>query len=94
MTENGTRPSCCDQGWRHRAAHPETPQGSFFPSILEPRRRIDQGLYAVMIGPTSTHVSTRSVENLVAAMGADSGISTSEVSRICEGLDESVGAFR
>ena len=39
-------------------------------------------------------VSTRSVDDLVAALGVDSGISKSEVSRICAGLDEIVGAFR
>ncbi len=39
-------------------------------------------------------VSTRSVDDLVAALGVDSGISKSEVSRICAGLDEVVGAFR
>ena len=39
-------------------------------------------------------VSTRSVDDLVEAMGSDTGISKSEVSRICAGLDEQVGAFR
>ena len=73
---------------------PKLRKGSFFPSILEPRRRIDQALYAVVMEAYIHGVSTRSVDDLVVALGADSGISKSEVSRICEQLDESVGAFR
>src|SRR4029079_12284485 len=73
---------------------PKLRKGSFFPSILEPRRRIDQALYAVVMEAYVHGVSTRSVDDLVVALGADSGISKSEVSRICEQLDESVGAFR
>ncbi len=69
-------------------------KGSFFPSILEPRRRIDQALHAVVMEAYVHGISTRSVDDLVVALGADSGISKSEVSRICEQLDESVGAFR
>ena len=73
---------------------PKLRKGSFFPSILEPRRRIDQALYAVVMEAYVHGVSTRSVDDLVAALGIDSGISKSEVSRICAALDESVGAFR
>jgi putative transposase len=73
---------------------PKLRKGSFFPAILEPRRRIDQALYAVVMEAYVHGVSTRSVDDLVEAMGADSGISKSEVSRICAGLDEVVGAFR
>jgi putative transposase len=73
---------------------PKLRKGSFFPSILEPRRRIDQALYAVVMEAYVHGVSTRSVDDLVVALGADSGISKSEVSRICEQLDETVGAFR
>jgi putative transposase len=72
---------------------PKLRKGSFFPTILEPRR-IDQALYAVVMEAYVQGVSTRSVDDLVAAMGVDSGISKSEVSRICAGLDEAVGAFR
>ena len=72
---------------------PKLRSGSFFPSILEPRRRIDQALYAVVMEAYVQGVSTRGVDDLVAAMGA-SGVSKSEVSRICAGLDEVVGAFR
>jgi putative transposase len=73
---------------------PKLRKGSFFPSILEPRRRIDQALYAVVMEAYVQGVSTRSVDDLVGALGVDSGIKKSEVSRICAGLDELVGAFR
>jgi putative transposase len=73
---------------------PKLRKGSFFPLILEPRRRIDQALYAVVMEAYVAGVSTRSVDDLVTALGIDSGISKSEVSRICAGLDEVVTAFR
>ena len=75
-------------------AIPKLRQGSFFPSILEPRRRIDQALYAVVMEAYVHGVSTRAVDELVEALGVQAGISKSEVSRICAGLDEVVGAFR
>jgi len=92
---NGTRPRLVttqagDIGLRI----PKLRKGSFFPVILEPRRRIDQALYAVVMEAYVQGISTRSVDDLVEAMGIDSGISKSEVSRICAGLDETVGAFR
>ena len=68
---------------------PKLRAGSFFPSVLEPRRRIDQALYAVVMEAYVHGVSTRAVDDLVVAMGG-SGISKSEVSRICAGLDEAV----
>jgi putative transposase len=73
---------------------PKLRKGSFLPVILEPRRRIDQALYAVVMEAYVHGVSTRAVDDLVEAMGADAGISKSEVSRICAGIDEQVGAFR
>jgi putative transposase len=73
---------------------PKLRKGSFFPEILEPRRRIDQALYAVVMEAYVNGVSTRSVDDLVAAMGVNTGISKSEVSRICAGLDDKVAAFR
>ena len=73
---------------------PKLRKGSFFPSVLEPRRRIDRALWAVIMEAYVAGVSTRSVDDLVAALGAESGISKSEVSRICSGLDETVEAFR
>src|SRR5687767_10318057 len=73
---------------------PKLRRGSFFPAILEPRRRIDQALYAVVMEAWVNGVSTRAVDDLVAALGIGTGISKSEVSRICAGLDEQVEAFR
>lgn len=73
---------------------PKLRQGSFFPVILEPRRRIDQALHAVVMEAYVHGISTRSVDDLVQALGIDAGISKSEVSRICAQLDEAVGAFR
>lgn len=73
---------------------PKLRKGSYLPVILEPRRRIDQALYAVVMEVYVHGVSARIVDDLVEAMGSDSGISKSEVSRICAGLDEQVGAFR
>jgi putative transposase len=73
---------------------PKLRQGSFFPSILERRRRIDRALFAVVMEAYVHGVSTRKVDDLVAALGLESGISKSEVSRICSELDEQLGAFR
>jgi transposase-like protein len=92
---NGSRPRLlATQAGDVELKIPKLRKGSFFPSILEPRRRIDQALYAVVMEAYVNGVSTRSVDDLVAALGVDSGISKSEVSRICAGLDEIVGAFR
>nr|WP_255144111.1 IS256 family transposase [Synechococcus sp. EJ6-Ellesmere] len=74
-------------------AIPRLRQGSFFPSCLEPRRRIDKALYAVVMEAYTGGISTRKVDALVEALGGASGISKSEVSRICQGLDEQVKAF-
>lgn len=59
---------------------PKVRTGSFFPSLLERRRRIDRALFAVVMEAYVHGVSTRSVDDLVKALGADSGISKSEVS--------------
>ncbi|MEU3353071.1 IS256 family transposase [Streptomyces sp. NPDC037389] len=75
-------------------AIPKVRTGSFFPSLLERRRRIDRALYAVIVEAYVHGVSTRSVDDLVRALGADSGISKSEVSRLCAGLDTELTAFR
>ncbi|MCZ7456124.1 IS256 family transposase [Streptomyces sp. WMMC940] len=75
-------------------AIPKVRTGSFFPSLLERRRRIDQALYAVIVEAYVHGVSTRSVDDLVRALGADSGISKSEVSRLCTGLDAELTVFR
>ena len=73
---------------------PKLRQGSFFPSLLERRRRVDQALFAVVMEAYLHGVSTRKVDDLVKALGADTGISKSEVSRICADLDEHVAVFR
>ncbi len=73
---------------------PKLRKGSFFPSVLERRRRIDQALYAVVMEAYVHGVSTRKVDDLVSALGVDAGISKSEVSRICGALDEEMTAFR
>jgi transposase-like protein len=73
---------------------PKLRQGSFFPSLLERRRRIDRALYAVVMEAWVHGVSTRKVDDLVKALGAASGISKSEVSRICAELDHDLEAFR
>ena len=75
-------------------AIPKLRVGSFFPSLLERRRRVDQALFAVVMEAYLHGVSTRKVDDLVRALGADTGISKSEVSRICADLDAEVGAFR
>jgi len=72
---------------------PKTRTGSFFPSLLHPRRRIDVALHAVVMEAYVHGVSTRKVDDLVSALGAETGISKSEVSRICAGLDTEVAAF-
>ncbi len=73
---------------------PKMRSGAFFPELLEPRRRIDQALLAVVMEAYVSGVSTRNVDGLVQALGVDTGISKSEVSRICAGLDVKVDAFR
>jgi putative transposase len=72
---------------------PKTRTGSFFPALLAPRRRIDVALHAVICQAYVEGVSTRRVDDLVVAMGG-TGISKSEVSRICAQLDADVAAWR
>jgi putative transposase len=92
---NGTRPRLlATKAGDVSLAIPKLRHGSFFPSILDRRRRIDRALYAVVMESYVHGVSTRKVDDLVAALGATSGISKSEVSRICGELDETLGAFR
>ncbi len=92
---NGSRPKVLStKAGDLQLAIPKLRRGSFFPELLEPRRRIDQALYAVVMEAYVNGVSTRAVDDLVAAMGIDTGISKSQVSRICEGLDARVEAFR
>ena len=75
-------------------AIPKVRAGRFFPSLLEPRRRVDQALWAVIMAAYVTGTSTRKVDDLVKALGVDTGVSKSTVSRICKDLDDQVEAFR
>src|SRR3954454_23339552 len=72
---------------------PKVRTGSFFPALLAPRRRIDVALHAVVMQAYVEGVSTRRVDDLVIAMGG-TGISKSEVSRICAQLDGEVAIWR
>ena len=86
---NGTRPTVLSTtAGDLEPAIPKLRQGSFFPALLERRRRVDQALFAVVMEAYLHGVSTRKVDDLVKALGADTGISKSELSRICAGLDE------
>jgi putative transposase len=74
-------------------AIPKVRPGSYFPSLLEPRRRGERALAAVVQEAYVHGVSTRKVDDLMKALGLD-GISKSEVSRVCAALDTEVEAFR
>lgn len=74
-------------------AIPKLRAGSYFPSLLEPRRRAERALHAVVQEAYVHGVSTRKVDDLVRALGLD-GMSKTEVSRICAELDVEVAAFR
>jgi putative transposase len=76
-----------DQGRRCRAEDPQAAGGLVLPSLLEPRRRIDRALLAVVMEAYVHGTSTRKVDDLVEALGVEAGISKSEVSRICGELD-------
>ena len=83
--------------WQTRAgeielAIPKLRRGSYFPSFLEPRGRSEQALVSVVQEAYVAGVSTRKVDQVVESLGLR--ISKSEVSRICQGLDEQVDAFR
>jgi len=85
------------RSWSTRAgeielAIPKIRRGSYFPSFLEPRKRSEQALVAVVQEAYVAGVSTRKVDQVVESLGIR--ISKSEVSRICAGLDEQVEAFR
>ena len=86
-----------DRDWETRAGTvelriPKLRTGSYFPSFLEPRRMAEKALTAVIQEAYIQGVSTRSVDDLVKAMGM-SGISKSQVSRLCEEIDDRVKAF-
>ncbi len=86
-----------DRDWETRAGTvelriPKLRKGSYFPGFLEPRRMAEKALTAVIQEAYIQGVSTRSVDDLVKAMGM-SGISKSQVSRLCEEIDGKVKAF-
>jgi putative transposase len=86
-----------DRIWETRAGTvelhiPKLRKGSYFPAFLEPRRMAEKALTAVIQEAYVQGVSTRSVDDLVKAMGM-SGISKSQVSRLCEEIDGKVKAF-
>jgi transposase-like protein len=86
-----------DRAWETRAGAvelriPKLRKGSYFPFFLEPRRLAEKALTAVIQEAYIQGISTRSVDDLVKAMGM-SGISKSQVSRLCEEIDERVKAF-
>jgi putative transposase len=86
-----------DRDWETRAGTvelriPKLRKGSYFPSFLEPRRMAEKALTAVIQEAYIQGVSTRSVDDLVRAMGA-TGVSKSQVSRLCEEIDARVKAF-
>jgi transposase-like protein len=75
-------------------AIPKLRTGSFFPELLEPCRRIDRALWAVIMTAYITGTSTRKADELVKARGCDTGISKSSVSRICTQIDADVAVLR
>ncbi|MGQ0699896.1 MAG: IS256 family transposase [Panacagrimonas sp.] len=86
-----------ERDWETRAGTvelkiPKLRRGSYFPTFLEPRRMAEKALTAVIQEAYIQGISTRSVDDLVQAMGG-SGISRSQVSRLCEEIDERVHAF-
>jgi len=91
---NGTRTRTWDTRMGTiELAIPKVTPGTYFPSLLQPRRRAEHALLAVVQEAYVHGVSTRKVDDLVKALGLD-GISKSEVSRVCGALDPVVAAFR
>jgi putative transposase len=86
-----------ERDWETRAGTvelriPKLRKGSYFPSFLEPRRLAEKAIAAVVQEAYVHGVSTRSVDDLVRALGMD-GVSRSQVSRLCQEIDEKVKPF-
>ena len=95
---NNQRNGYRDRLWETRVGDiplriPRVRSGTYFPSLLHPRRRSEKALLAVVQQAYVQGVSTRKVDDLLQALGL-TGIDKSKVSRICKELDEGVTAFR
>ena len=73
---------------------PKLRKSSFFPELLEPRRRVDRALWGMIMTAYVAHTSTRKVDDLVRALGCESGVSKSTVSRSCQDIDHEVVPVR
>ncbi len=97
-TRSGQRNGYRERQWDTRVGTidlqvPRVRDGSYFPALLDPRRRAERALTAVVQEAYVQGVSTRRVDDLVQALGM-TGISKSQVSRLCESLDAEVERFR
>jgi putative transposase len=98
LTRTGQRNGYREREWDTRVGTielqvPRVRDGSFFPSLLEPRKRAERALVAVVQEAYVQGVSTRRVDDLVQALGM-TGMSKSQVSRLCQALDGEVERFR